>query len=133
MGAKADTASAPESVVQSYMSAVNANNRPDAEQLLASLHMGLPRFGEPDAWPSAKGGFDWFRYFSERGFLLSETSVLELSGLWAMVEAKCILREEPVDAPRHAAIFRLFHEKGSWRISDISLGLDANVRRDDSD
>jgi len=132
MGAKADTGSAPESVVQRYMSAVSENNRSDAEQSLATLHMDFPRFGEMDARPTAKVGFDWFRYFRDRGFHLSETSVLEQSGLWAVVEAKCVLLDEPVGAPRQTVAFRLFREGGSWRISDISLSLYANVRRDDS-
>jgi hypothetical protein len=131
MGEKADTENSPESVVQRYMSAARENNRSDAEQLLSTLQMGLPRYGM-DARPSAKGGFDWFRYFHERDFLLSETCVLELSGLWAAVEAKCILLDEPVATTRQTAIFRLFRENGCWLISDISLSLDANVSRDDS-
>jgi hypothetical protein len=130
MGAKAESENALRDVVQRYMSAVEQDQRSDAERQLARLHVGYPHYGETSA-STAPGGFDWFRYFREHGFAISDTAVVEHSGPWATVEANCTVSSGPQQQTELVVIFRLFREKDAWLISDISLRLDADVRRDD--
>lgn len=130
MGAKVESEDALRDVVQRYMSAVEQNRRSDAECQLARLHVGYPHYGDANASP-APGGFDWFLYFRGRGFELLDTVVVDHSGPWATVEAKCSVSGGPQPGSELIVIFRLFREKDTWLISDISLSLDADVRRDD--
>jgi hypothetical protein len=135
MGAKANTRSDPEAVVQRYMAAVKEKRRSDAEKLLARLHVGYPLISDrniSDRRPMTSFGFDWFGYFLGHGYVVSETTVLERTELRANVEAKCIALEGPHPGSRHIVVFRLFLERGSWLISDISLSLDADMRRDEA-
>ena len=129
MGANPEKGSELQAVVEQYMSAVEHDRRHVAEQLLATLHAGFPRYGGRER--AVPGKFDWFGYFRDLGYALSETTVNEHSGHWAVVEAKCSVSRDPHLRSEQTVVFRLFLEGGSWLISDISLNLDADVSRGD--
>lgn len=131
MGAKTDKGNAMQAVVEQYMAAVENDNRCEADQLLATLHVGYPHYGEKRDLRAGSSGFDWFRYFRDQGYVLSTTTLLEDSGLWAIVEARCSIPSGPHQGSRQTIIFRLFRETSAWLISDISLNLDADVRGGD--